>query len=146
MKKLTETKLFCDKLKRLSGIRQLWVMETFSTTIDNINQSLSKARVYKKELDLDNNFITFNKTMSNCVVKTSSCTLKCSYRDVLFEYHWAVVPFCWVVRSFEVCLPYRRLLTGILILVVFQNLRWNSNKTSPVDLVLQRLVFILIQH
>ena len=30
----------------------------------------------------------------------------------------------------EVCLPYSRLLTGIPILVVFQNLRWNSNKTS----------------
>ena len=30
----------------------------------------------------------------------------------------------------ELCLPYCRLLTGILILAVFQNLRWNSNKTS----------------
>ena len=30
----------------------------------------------------------------------------------------------------QVCLPYSRLLTGILILAVFQNLRWNSNKTS----------------
>ena len=30
----------------------------------------------------------------------------------------------------EVCLPYSRLLTGIQILAVFQNLRWNSNKTS----------------
>ena len=30
----------------------------------------------------------------------------------------------------EVCLTYSRLLTGIPILVVFQNLRWNSNKTS----------------
>ena len=30
----------------------------------------------------------------------------------------------------EVCLPYSRLLTGIPILAVFQNLRWNSNKTS----------------
>ena len=28
------------------------------------------------------------------------------------------------------CLPYSRLLTGIPILAVFQNLRWNSNKTS----------------
>ena len=27
----------------------------------------------------------------------------------------------------EVCLPYSRLLTGIPILAVFQNLRWNSN-------------------
>ena len=32
----------------------------------------------------------------------------------------------------EVCLPYSRLLTGIPILAVFQNLRWNSNKTSLV--------------
>ena len=30
----------------------------------------------------------------------------------------------------EVCLPFSRLLTGIPILAVFQNLRWNSNKTS----------------
>ena len=30
----------------------------------------------------------------------------------------------------EVCLPYSRLLTGIQILLVFQNLRWNSNKTT----------------
>ena len=30
----------------------------------------------------------------------------------------------------EVCLPYNRLLAGILILAVFQNLRWNSIKTS----------------
>ena len=30
----------------------------------------------------------------------------------------------------EVCLPYSRLLTGIQMLAVFQNLRWNSNKTS----------------
>ena len=29
----------------------------------------------------------------------------------------------------EVCLPYIRLLTGIPVLAVFQNLRWNSNKT-----------------
>ena len=32
----------------------------------------------------------------------------------------------------EVCLPYSRLLTAIPILAVFQNLRWNSNKTSLV--------------
>ena len=30
----------------------------------------------------------------------------------------------------EVCLPYSRLLTGKPLLAVFQNLRWNSNKTS----------------
>ena len=30
----------------------------------------------------------------------------------------------------EVCLPYSRLLTGIPTLSVYQNLRWNSNKTS----------------
>ena len=29
----------------------------------------------------------------------------------------------------EVCLPYSRHLAGILILAVFQNLRWNSKKT-----------------
>ena len=45
-------------------------------------------------------------------------------RDVLFECHRTVVPFSWAVR------PYSRLLTGIPTLAVFQNLRWNSNKTS----------------
>ena len=45
-------------------------------------------------------------------------------RGVLFECHWAVVPFCWAGR------PDSRLLTGIPILAVFQNLMWNSNKTS----------------
>ena len=30
----------------------------------------------------------------------------------------------------EVCLPFSGLLPGIPILAVFQNLRWNSNKTS----------------
>ena len=30
----------------------------------------------------------------------------------------------------EVCLPNSRLLDGIPTMVVFQNLRWNSNKTS----------------
>ena len=39
----------------------------------------------------------------------------------------------------EVCLPYSRLLTGIPILVVFQNLRWNSNKTSL-------LIFIILNE
>ena len=33
----------------------------------------------------------------------------------------------------EVCLPYSRLLNGIQILVVFQNLWWNSNKTTLVQ-------------
>ena len=33
----------------------------------------------------------------------------------------------------EVYLPYSRLLTGIPKLAVFQNLRWNSNKTSLVQ-------------
>ena len=51
-------------------------------------------------------------------------------RDVLFEYHRAVVPFVEQLDQLEVCLPYSRLLTGIPILAVFQNLRWNSNKTS----------------
>ena len=51
------------------------------------------------------------------------------YSDVLFEYHRAVVPFCWAVRSLS-SLPYSRLIAGIPILALFQNLRWNSNKTS----------------
>ena len=34
------------------------------------------------------------------------------------------------LEQLEVCLPYSRLLAGITILTVFQNLRWNSNKIS----------------
>ena len=45
------------------------------------------------------------------------------HRDVLFEYHRAVRP----VRSLS---DFSRLLTGMPILAVFQNLRWNSSKTS----------------
>ena len=39
--------------------------------------------------------------------------------------------FLFVEQLFqlEVCLPYSRLLAGIPKLAVFQNLRWNSNKT-----------------
>ena len=51
-------------------------------------------------------------------------------RDILFEYHRAVFLFVKQLDHLEVCLPYCRLLTGIAILAVFQNLRWNSNKTS----------------
>ena len=47
------------------------------------------------------------------------------FRDVLFEYHRIVDPFWWAIR------PVRsRLLAGILMLAVFQNLRWHINKTS----------------
>ena len=35
-----------------------------------------------------------------------------------------------IKQLLEVCLPYSRLLAGIPILAVFQNLIWNSNKTS----------------
>ena len=51
-------------------------------------------------------------------------------RDVLFEYHRAVFLFAEQLDQLEDCLPYSRLHAGIPILVVFQNLRWNSNKTS----------------
>ena len=38
--------------------------------------------------------------------------------------------FAEQLDQLEVCLAYSRLLAGIPILAVFQNLRWNSNKTS----------------
>ena len=44
----------------------------------------------------------------------------------------------------EVCLPYIRLLTGIPILAVFQNLRWNSNKTS-LDVISRPLIGQLLR-
>ena len=34
------------------------------------------------------------------------------------------------LNQLEVCLPYTRILTGIPMLAIFQNSRWNSNKTS----------------
>ena len=34
------------------------------------------------------------------------------------------------LNQLVVCITYSRLLTGIPIMAVFQNLRWNSNKTS----------------
>ena len=64
----------------------------------------------------------FPKISVPCVI-----SLGCKCRDDLFEYHWAVVE---QLDQLEVCLPYRRLLAGIPILAVFQNLRWKSNKTS----------------
>ena len=64
--------------------------------------------------------------------KSKSCIQVWKARDVLFEYHRAVGPFCWAVRPvLEICLPYGKLLTGMpILLAVFQNSRWNSNKTS----------------
>ena len=39
------------------------------------------------------------------------------------------------IDQIEVCLPYSRLLTGMPLLAVFQNLRWNSNKTSLIGFI-----------
>ena len=41
----------------------------------------------------------------------------------------------------EVCLAYIRLLAGIPILTVFQNLRWNSNKTSLCSFNIMNVMF-----
>ena len=41
-----------------------------------------------------------------------------------------LVPMVEQLVQLEVCLPYSRLLAGIPILAVYQNLRWNSNKSS----------------
>ena len=41
-----------------------------------------------------------------------------------------LIHFVEQIDQLEVCLPYSRILTGIQILAVFQNLRWNSNKIS----------------
>ena len=43
----------------------------------------------------------------------------------------------------EVCLPYSRLLTGIL--AVFQNLRWNSNKTPLIHSTLGMIPWLAFQ-
>ena len=42
----------------------------------------------------------------------------------------------------QVCLPFRRLLAGIPILAVFQNLRWNSNKTPIIPLLMIIMIII----
>ena len=45
----------------------------------------------------------------------------------LFEYHRLVVPFPWAVTLVRSLSTYSRLLAGIPIMAVFQNLSWNSN-------------------
>ena len=60
-------------------------------------------------------------------------------RDILLKYQLFL--FAEQLDQLEVCLPYSRLLTGIPILEVFQNLRWNSNKTSLVVLIPLELEF-----
>ena len=52
------------------------------------------------------------------------------HRDILFEYHRAVVPFCWAVRPVEVYYKVDRLLTGIIAQQKGTTARWYSNKIS----------------
>ena len=61
--------------------------------------------------------------------------LACMYVSVFIEIFYLntieqLLLFVEQVDQLEVCTPYSRLLVGIPILAVFQNLRWNSNKTS----------------
>ena len=46
------------------------------------------------------------------------------------------------VDHLEVCLPHSRLLTGIPLLVVFKNLRWNSN-IKHLYTLLESLIFTI---
>ena len=57
------------------------------------------------------------------------------HRDGFFNTIEQLFLFLEQLDQLKVCLPWSRLLTGISILVVFQNLRWNSNKTSLLSLL-----------
>ena len=54
-----------------------------------------------------------------------------------------LILFVEQLDQLEICLPFSRLLTGIPILAVLQNLRWNSNKTSLIFLVLWSSIYNL---
>ena len=85
-------------------------------------------KIQKKSL----NDFSFRPCLQIGVIRNSWSSAKNQGRDILFEYHRAVVPFVELLDHLGVCLPivYSRLLTGIPILAVFQNLRWISNITS----------------
>ena len=61
-----------------------------------------------------------------------SCWVSVNFSLEMFYLNTIEQLFLFVEQldQLEVCLAYRRLLAGIPILAVFQNLRWNSNKTS----------------
>ena len=74
---------------------------------------------------------------SNNSLVSLTCILliePCSYID-MFYLNTIEQLFLFVEQLDQLgdCLPYHRLLTGITILAVFQNLRWNSNKTSLIE-------------
>ena len=62
----------------------------------------------------------------------------------MFYYHTIEQLFLSVEQldQLEVCPPCYRLLAGIPILAVFQNLRWNSNKTSLIEVKTSCLLFL----
>ena len=70
--------------------------------------------------------------LNNIVKNTIQTTLDIEKILEVFYLNTIEQLFLFVEKldQLEVCLPYIRLLTGIPILAVFQNLRWNSNKTS----------------
>ena len=121
-RKPSPTRVWLRWFTPTTGGRQSWVTRPWTSsqarmlclcTISQATQS-STSTTRKSMLFLS---VHYRKS-AKC------CTWFINIRDVLFEYHRAVVPFYWAVR------PVRSLLTGIPILVVFQNIRWNSNKTS----------------
>ena len=81
--------------------------------------------------------LSWQKLQSTCSNHLCHQGTKFIDGDVLFKYHrWSCILFLFVEQldQLELCIPYFRLLTGIPLLAVFKNLRWNSNKTSRVIL------------
>ena len=73
------------------------------------------------------NFYNFCKLTKNLlIIIILLCFVEMCYLNTIEQ----LFLFIEQLDQLEVCLPYSRLLTGIPILAVFQNLGWNSNKTS----------------
>ena len=70
--------------------------------------------------------IYYKVTYFNLVFKACAKKIEMFYLNTIEQ----LFLFVEQLDQLEVCLPDSRLLAGIPILAVFQNLRWNSNKTS----------------
>ena len=70
--------------------------------------------------------LKYRKTIRKSGMKNEpECEIEMFYLNTIEQ----LFLFVELLFQLEVCLPYSRLLAAIPILAVFQNLRWNSNKT-----------------
>ena len=82
--------------------------------------------------NVKDNFMWLNIGVSKLSVNLFLYFYWCQYYVEMFYLNTIEQLFLFVEQldQLEVCVPFSRLLTGIPILAVFQNLRWDSNKTS----------------